>query len=112
MIKLTVLHYKIKTEALERFHNISQYNEELLFNWEEELEKAKSMQIDHPIKPFVEPFEFDEADYEIIEQDFRIRSEDILYYKTNLDGVTEVVISENIGFTVKETVEEIDKLMK
>jgi len=112
MIKLTALHYKIKTEALERFHNISQHNDGLMFDWEAELDRARATGIDYPNKPFIEPFEFDEVDYNITEQDFRIRAEDILYYKTNLDGLTEVTISENIAFTVKETVEEIDELIK
>lgn len=111
MIKLTALHYKLKTEALERFHNISQHNEGLMFEWETSLERARATGIDYPAKPFVEPFEFEEDDYEVSEQAFRIRAKDILYYKTNLDGLTELTVSENVAFTVKESVDEIDKLI-
>lgn len=111
MIKLTALHYKLKTEALEKFHNISQYNENIMFEWEKSLEKAQSTGIEYPTKPFVEPFEFEEEDYNITEQQFRVRKEDILYYKTNLDGFTELTIAENMMFTVKESVEEIDNLI-
>lgn len=111
MIKLTALHYKLKTSALERFHDISEYNEELLFEWKLALDKAQSTGIGYPKKPFEEPFEFEETDYNITEQDFRIRAEDILYYKTNIDGLTELSVSENVSFIVKETVVEIDNLL-
>ena len=111
MIKLTALHYKLKTSALERFHKISEHNEGLMFEWESALERSRATGIDYPPKPFAEPFEFEEDDYNVTEQDFRIRAEDILYYKTNMDGLTELTLSEKIAFTIKETVEEIDKLL-
>lgn len=112
MIKLTALHYKLTIPALEKFHNISQHNEGILFEWEQEVESARATGVELPKKPFIEPFEFEEDDYNITEQAFRIRKEDILYYKTNLDGFTELTIAENLAYTIKESVEEIDRLIE
>lgn len=109
MIKLTALHYKLTTAALLRLHNITNFNESLMFNWENEVEKSRATGTDYPDKPFIEPFEFEDDDYDVTEQEFRIRPQDILYYKTNLDGLVEITLSENLAFTVKETIEEIDK---
>lgn len=110
MIKLTALHFKLKTSSLERFHNISQYNEGLMFNWEAEVERSRNTSTEYPNKPFIEPFEFEDDDYEITEQSFRIRPKDVLFYKTNLENLTEITLSGDISFTVRESVEEIDKL--
>lgn len=109
MIKLTALYYKLKTESLERFHNITEYSEKLLNDWEKELEKSKDLDTEYPYKPFIEPFEFEEEDYDITEQKFRINSDKIILYKENLEGYSEVVISDTLSFIVKESVEEIDK---
>lgn len=111
MIKLTSLFYKIKNEALERFHNINQYSEDLLHEWEKQVEENKNFNIDLPPKPFIEPFEFEEEDYDIKEQKFRIDPKQILLYKENTEGYTELVLSETLSFTIKESVEEIDTML-
>ena len=110
MIKLTVLHYKLKTEALERFHNINNHNESLMFNWEQDLDTSRNLNDDFPEKPFIEPFEFKPYDYIIIEKKFRVRLEDIYSYMENEDGVTELTVGDDITYTVKESIEEIDQL--
>ena len=82
-----------------------------MFEWESAVEKSRATGVDYPSKPFTEPFEFEEEDYDITEQDFRIRAEDIIYYKTNMEKRTEIMTSEKTAFTVKETVLEIDKML-
>lgn len=112
MIKLTALHYKIKLFALERFHNISQYNETLLLEWEKEVETARNLNDEIPKKPFIEPFEFDEEDYDITEKKFRVRLKDIYSYKENYNNITELTVGDDITYTIKETVDEIDALFE
>ena len=70
---------------------------------------AKNLQSEYPIKPFIEPFEFIDDDYEITEKAFRVRKEDILSYKENVDNIVEITVDGN-SYTVKETIEEIDAL--
>lgn len=110
MIKLTALYYKVKTEALERFHDINEHGETLIYEWEKELEKARDLGTEYPSKPFIEPFEFEDDDYDVTEQPFRIRLSDIQSVKTNLDGIVEITVSPDKIYSVKETIEEVDKL--
>lgn len=109
MIKLTALHYKLKTEALEKYHNITEYNQGLLFDHENELEKASSIGGEYPVKPFIEPFEFLDSDYIVTEKAFRVRKKDIITYKENESNIVEVMTTEDLSYAVKETIEEIDK---
>lgn len=111
MLKLTALHYKIKSEALEIFHNITQHNDGRMFEWEAEFEKQRSLGGEYPEKPFIEPFEFQDSDYNMTEKRFRVRPEDVFLYKENADNVTELTVSDGTIFTIKETVEELDLLL-
>lgn len=110
MIKLTALHYKLKTEALERFHNINNHNDSIMFEWEQELDTARNVNSEFPNKPFIEPFEFKPDDYYVTEKKFRVRLEDIYSYMENEEGVTELTVANDIAYTIKESVEEIDQL--
>lgn len=110
MVKLTALHYKLKTSSLQKYHRITEHNESLMFNWEQSEERARSVGNNYPHKPFIEPFEFQEDDYLIYEKAFRIRLEDIYSYKENYDNIVEVTVAGDIAYTVKETIAEIDAL--
>lgn len=110
MISLTALHYKIKVSALERFHNINEYNESRMFIWSLEVDKAKDIGLEYPEKPFIEPFEFEDTDYVITERRFRVRLDDIYSYKENSDGVVELTVRDDVTYTIKETIEDLDKL--
>lgn len=110
MIKLTALHYKLKTSSLQRYHSIAEHNAGLMFNWEQAEERARSVGSDYPQKPFIEPFEFQDNDYMVREKAFRIRLEDIYSYKENIDNVVEVTVAGDISYTVKETIAELDAL--
>jgi len=112
MIKLTALHYKVKESALERFHNINSHNESLIFKWEKEVETAANRDLDFPEKPFVEPFEFEDSDYNITEKKFRIRKEDIFSYMENEEGRTELTTTNNTEYTIAESIAELDELLK
>jgi CRISPR/Cas system-associated exonuclease Cas4 (RecB family) len=112
MIELTALHYKVKIEALERYHNIAEHNQGLMFTYETELDKARDLNGEYPTKPFIEPFEFRDEDYIVTEKKFRIRKKDIILYKENVDNIVEVMVSEELTYTVKQTVEEMDKLFE
>jgi CRISPR/Cas system-associated exonuclease Cas4 (RecB family) len=112
MIKLTALHYKVKIEAMEKYHNIAEHNQALLFAHAIELEKATDIDGNYVPKPFIEPFEFQDEDYIVKEKKFRIRKEDIILYKENADNVVEVMVSEELTYTVKESIEELDKLFE
>ena len=63
MIKLTALHYTIKTSALERFHNINENSSRLMFDWEKANERATNTGEPYTNKPFIEPFDFETEDY-------------------------------------------------
>jgi hypothetical protein len=110
MIKLTVLHYELKTSSLKFLHNVSQFQESAIFKWEQEVENAKLYNGDLPDKPFLEPFEFKQDDYTITEKPFRIRLEDIYSYQENNDNITEITVGGDVTYTIKESVEEIDRL--
>lgn len=110
MIKLTVLHYVLKISALKKFHDIKEYQEKLMYNWQNEVESAKDMGTEYPEKPFLEPFEFEQSDYTITEKPFRVRLEDIYSYQENEDKITELTVGGDIAYTIKETVEELDQL--
>lgn len=110
MIKLTYLYYKLKTEALRRYHNIAEHNSGLMFEWENAVERARSVGDDYPPKPFIEPFDFKDSDYVMTEKPLRIRPKDVLYYRENIDNVSEITIDEGMSYTVKETIEELDIL--
>jgi hypothetical protein len=112
MIKLTVLHYELKLQALKKLHNISQHQEELIFDWEKEVDSAKDMGTEYPTKPFLEPFKFEQSDYKITEKPFRARLKDICFYQESEDNITEITFEGDITFTIKETIEEIDLLFK
>mgnify|MGYP000102242310 CR=1 FL=1 len=43
MLKLTGLTYKLKVSALERYHNITEHNQSLLFNFENDLDTARAV---------------------------------------------------------------------
>lgn len=115
MIKLTALHYKLKIPSLERYHSIAEHNAGLMFDWENEVERARAIPgSEYPKKPFIEPFEFNDDDYIRTELPFRIKKENIASYKLNTDNVVEVTVeysAENITYTVKNTIEEIDALL-
>jgi len=114
MIKLTALYYKLTEQALEKHHNVKEFAAKRIFDWEKELAKAQTVggDYEYPNKPFIEPFEFENDDYDVTEQQYRIRAEDIVSYRTNLDGHTDLTDCNNLVVTVKETVEEIDKLIE
>lgn len=113
MIKLTALDFKIKVEALERFHKINELAEQQVADWQKE---AEEMQItgsnDYVEKPFIEPHEFVTSDYDIVERKFRVRPEIIWSYTEAKHGVTELTLKGGeITYNIKESVEEIDKLL-
>lgn len=110
MVKLTALHYKLKVEGLERYHNINEYGQSLLFEWEQEVDKARSVNEEYPTKPFIEPFEFKDSDYDVKEKLFRVRLDDIYSYKENADNIVEVTVAGDVAYTVKESIEELDAL--
>jgi len=112
MIKLTALHYKVKIEALERYHNIAEHNQGLMFAYESELEKARDLDGEYPAKPFIEPFEFIDDDYIVTEKRLRLRKKDIILYKENVDNIVEVMVLEELSYTVKETIEQIDNFFE
>ena len=112
MLKLTGLTYKLKVSALERYHNITEHNQSLLFNFENDLDTARAVNGDYPEKPFTDPFEFEDDDYIVTEKKFRVRKKDIILYKENVDGIVEVTVTEELVYTVKETIEQIDKLFE
>jgi hypothetical protein len=113
MIHLTALHYKIKISALERLHSIKSYNEELMFNWNKEIDKIETMGTgEYPKKPFIEPFEFEDDDYDITDKKFRIRLKNIHIYKENESGVTELVTKDDIAYSIKESVDHIDNIFE
>lgn len=114
MIKLTALHYKLKTPSLERYHNIAEHNSSRLFEWEVEKERASVTGQEYPKKPFIEPFEFKDEDYTITEKPFRVKKENIISYKENVEGVVEIVItsmSEDVAYTVKEDILQLDAIL-
>lgn len=109
MIKLTALHYKIKISALEIYHNINELAENRMFEWEKAMEKERTVMGEYIDKPFIEPHEFKQSDYDIKEISFRVRPEDILFYKENIDGFTEIALkNRDIAFVVKESIEYVD----
>ena len=110
MIKITALHYKLKTEALERYHNITEHNQSLLFEYEKELERSTDLNQNYPHKPFTEPFEFNDEDYIVTEKLLRIRKKDIISYKENADNIVEIMITEDLSYTIKESIEELDNI--
>lgn len=112
LVQLTGLYYKLKPESLQRYHNINEHNAGLVFDWEREVERARSVGGDYPKKPFIEPFEFEEDDYNIQEKKFRITLKDIFLYKENIDNVTELTTTDGTTFTIKETIDEIDKFFE
>ncbi len=83
LLKLTALHYTLKTSALERFHNINEHGSGIIFEWERANERAVSTMQGYTPKPFMEPFAFIPDDYEVREDDFRIRAEDIYSLRSN-----------------------------
>ena len=86
-VKLTALNYKVKLEALERYHNISEFNEERKVKWEESMRLASLSDEDSYIpKPFIEPNEFNETDYNITDRPIRVKKSTIGYYNTNIEG--------------------------
>lgn len=111
MINLTYLYYKLKLQSLIKYHNITEHNAGLMFEWEQEVEKAESLGGNYPKKPFIEPFEFKDDDYLVIEKKLRVRPEDILLAKENEDDKVEITVGEEI-FVLKETIEEFDKLLQ
>lgn len=112
MVKLTALHYKIKVESLERYHKINELAQSQIFDWELEVDKARNLDGDYPEKPFIEPFEFIDSDYDKKELPFRIRKEDIYSYKENMDNIVEVTVAGDISYTVKEPIEFFDRLFE
>ena len=107
MIKLTALNYKIKISALEIYHNINELAESRMFEWEEE-SKRSAIGGEYVDKPFIEPHEFKTSDYDIKERKFRVRPEDILFYKENLEGIAEVTMKKDVTFAVKESIDYLD----
>ena len=114
MIELTSLNYKIKPEALERSHRAAEYNAEKLFLWDKEIKIIDNMGIDSGYieKPYVEPFEFEDKDYTFKERGLRVAKTEIQTYSTNADDVTEITLKGGIMYFVKETLEEIDNLLR
>lgn len=110
MIKLTSLDYKLKEEAIEKFHNINERNESLLFEWGRELEKATSMDMAYPEKPYIEIFEYKDADFLKKERRYRVRLEDIHSYKENEDDLVEIIDSKGEIYIIKEKIEFLDEL--
>lgn len=110
MVKLTALHYKLKVESLQRYHNINEHNQGLLFDWEQETETARDIKGEYPAKPFIEPFEFEDRDYIITEKSFRVRLSDIYSYKQNADNIVELTVAGDVAYTIKETIEYLDEL--
>ena len=110
MLKLTVLHYKLFPQALERFHNINEHSEGLMFDWESSFETAKSVGGEYPAKPFMEPFEFEDEDYEVTKLQLRIKKEDILIYRQNVDKVTEIVVTGGEVYPIEESIDFLDNI--
>lgn len=110
MVKLTILHYKLKDEALERFHLINEHAEGLMFEWESALDKARSIGDEYIQKPYVENFEFDDDDYEVTTGHFRVREDDIQSYRENIDGLVEVTTSLGEIVTIQENIEFLDEI--
>lgn len=109
MIKLTALHYKIKVSALEVYHTINELAESRMFEWEKVMSKERSLDGEYVDKPFIEPHEFKQSDYDIQEKRFRVRPEDVLFYKENGDNLVEVTLRDvDATFVVKEKIEYID----
>lgn len=112
-MKLTILHYKAKLEALEREHNITQYQEEKLHQWRIEVEKATDLNTDYPKKPFFEPFEYQEEDYDITELYLDLKDvDDIKFISQTVEGVTEITFKDLTRIYVKESPEEVSKLLE
>lgn len=110
MIKLTKLHYKLKEKSLKRSHTYNQYVAEAMQKWEKEVKESVSYNNEYPHQPFASPFEFKDADFDIIEGAFRVRLENIQDYGEDEEGATELVLNDGRVVCIKETIEYLDKL--
>ena len=113
IVQITALNYKIKPESLERFHNLSEYAESRMFEWEQAINSTSTLGHGYVEKPYIEPQEFKESDYVITEKPLLVRKEDFRYCTVNRDGVTELSIDTRTGivtFNVKNSLEEINKI--
>jgi len=106
MVKLTAIHYKVKSEALKICHSVDEEFSKRMFEWEKEM-GVSTVYIE---KPFMETFQFETFDYVQEQRPLRINKKDVMFYKLNIDNVTEITIKEDITFTVIETIEELDKI--
>ena len=107
-IKLTVIDYTLKTDALEIYHNINEHNSGIIFEWEIKNKEIAATTSSYEPKPYIETFIFDDEDYEMREDKFRIRVEDIYSYIENEEKKTILITSDKTSYTIKETIEEID----
>lgn len=111
MIKLTALHYKIKTASLEKAHGIQNHYDYLNSEWEKEAETSRSLGTPLPDKPFLEPFEFEEEDYDIKKVDVLIKKKSIISFKEHPKGYTDVVFSNGLEYSVAESISEIETIL-
>ena len=106
MIKLTALNYKVKIESLERYHNINEHNEKRMHNWKLTMESADATGQGYTPKPFAEPFEFKDSDYDIVGVPFRVNPTNITIMKQNIDGNTDILVDGEV-YVIKEKIEVI-----
>lgn len=111
MIPLTAFHHKVKVDSLERYHKINEWAEERVHKWNDAISEWQlaGSQGERPPKPFIEPFEFIQSDYDITEKKFRVKPEEIITYGQNAQNITEICLVGDITVSVKETIEELDK---
>lgn len=107
MIKLTGLRHDLTEEALMRYHEAEEDMAADIFERNTQQESCSN----YISRPYAPIFKFEDDDYNVTEYPLRIDPNFILDYKVNVDGDTEILMSYDKSYVIKEDINFLDEIL-